>query len=390
MRRDGSAERATCPRTTLRISFVMEQVLGHISWYENLRSAMASFDGIDARWITTKLFDNRGLIERLPGLPASLRASARALADVRGGLNGVQSDVLFFNTQKPAAFAQAQMLRTPTMLMTDVTPVQYDRMAQAYEHSPDRNAAIRAGKHWINALNFHLAAAVLPWSHWTRDSLIHDYGVPPERIAVVPPGVDTHYWRPARVRPRTEKVRLLFVGGDFSRKGGSLLVDVFHALELNRQAELHLVTRESVSDGPGILVHRNLQNNSSELLELYQSADVFVLPTRADCFSLASLEAMAAGLPVITTATGGIADIVEDGRSGYLVPPENGPRLGEALQALVENPEQRRAFGREARQRALSSFDALGSASHIVAIARRLAERQSGRPFRLPPFKKEL
>jgi glycosyltransferase involved in cell wall biosynthesis len=364
---------------SLRIGFVMEQVVGHVTWYQNLRRAVTSLDEVEARWVETRLFEDGGLLERIPGLPPIVRSGGRALLDVRRGLRGWQHDALLFNTQKAAMLCQWDMVRTPTMLMTDVTPLQYDQMADLYDHTPDRSASLRLLKHRVNVMNFHLARALIPSSTWARDSMIRDYGVPPERIHVIPIGTDTVRWRPAESSPTNERVRILFVGGHFERKGGRILLDVFRSLGLHDRAELHVVTREAVEPVPGVTVHTNVQNNSQELVDLFQSADLFVLPTLADCFGNASIEAMAVGLPVITTAIGGIPDIVEHGVTGYLLPPGDAPGLAGAVRHLVTDAGARRAFSVAARRRALARFDARTNATRIVDLARVLVdERRAG------------
>jgi glycosyltransferase involved in cell wall biosynthesis len=281
--------------------------------------------------------------------------------------------VLLFNTQKAAMFCQWELARIPSMLMTDVTPIQYDQMADLYDHAPDRNPALRMLKHRANVMNFRLARALIPSSNWTRDSMIHDYGVPPERVHVIPIGADTAYWCPGERPHQTDRVQILFVGGHFERKGGRSLLEVFRALGLGDRADLHIVTREDVTPEPGVIVHRNIHNNSPELLRLFQDADLFVLPTLADCFGNASIEAMATGLPVITTAMGGIPDIVEHGVTGFLLAPGDVRGLGEAVRQLVDDSATRRAFGVAARLRAVTRFDSRTNAGKILDLAHDLA-----------------
>jgi glycosyltransferase involved in cell wall biosynthesis len=267
------------------------------------------------------------------------------------------------------------------MLMTDVTPIQYDQMASLYDHAPDRSSALRLLKHRVNVMNFRLARALIPSSTWARDSMVQDYGVSPERTHVIPIGTDTTRWRPAESRQINDRVQILFVGGHFERKGGRLLLDVFRALGLQDKADVHVVTREAVEPSLGVTIHNNVHNNSPELLNLYQSADLFVLPTLADCFGNASIEALAVGLPVITTAIGGIPDIVEHGVSGYLLAPGDTQGLAEAVRHLVTDAEARRSFGAAARRRALTRFDAKTNAAKILDLARTLVdERRSGAP----------
>ena len=358
--------------------FIMEQVLGHITWYQNLREAVTGLNSVDANWVETTLFDKRGVIEQLPGVPGYVRAGVRARLDVRRALGRTQADVLVFNTQKPAIFCQPEMRRIPTILMTDVTPFQYARMADLYEHSVSVNPAVRLVKHWTNVLNFHLAKVVVPWSNWAAHSVINDYGVPPERVHVVPSGVDTLHWKPASVKPGHDRLRLLFVGGNFERKGGRQLLDAFCGLGLHTRAELHIVTRDPVACPPGVVVHHNVKNNSSDLLNLYQSADIFVLPTMADCFSIASIEAMAVGVPVITTSMGGIPDIVESGTTGFLVKPGDATDLAAALTRLTSDEATRNAFGKAARERTLRHFDARTNAKRILGLVEHVHQERYG------------
>lgn len=350
-----------------RVAFVMEQVLGHTTWSINLRAALDKL-GIDAVWVETSLHRAGGIPERVPGLPGTARAGVRALIDVRRGLAGQRYDALLFNTQKAAMLCQPYLLRTPTLLMTDVTPAQYDRMSTPYRHDAGEPRPVAAAKRMANTLNFRLARAVVGWSHWTTRSLIGEYRIPAERVHVVPPGVDTSVWRP-EPRGRSPRPRLLFVGGDFERKGGPALLRAFSALGIADRAELHIVTRDEVPATRGVVVHRGMRNGSEALRRLYADSDAFVLPTIADCFSIAAIEAMAAGLPVAVTDVGGVADIVVDGQTGFLLPSGDDRALGAALTTLVDDEALRRRMGAAARERAVAHFDARDSATRLLEIA---------------------
>jgi glycosyltransferase involved in cell wall biosynthesis len=202
---------------------------------------------------------------------------------------------------------------------------------------------------------------------------VRDYGIPEERTAVVPPGVDLAAWQVPHRPERRGVPRLLFVGGDFARKGGRLLLEVFRERLFGR-AELDVVTREAVAEEPGVRVHRGLSAGSEALQRLYREADAFVLPTLADCHSIASLEAMASGLPVVTTRVGANPEIVEEGETGFLVEAGDAGALARALTALVDDAGRARAMGQRGRQRAERLFDARRTVDRLVAEARRAAE----------------
>ena len=116
-------------------------------------------------------------------------------------------------------------------------------------------------------------------------------------------------------------------------------------------------------------------------MQLYQQADVFVLPTLADCFGNASFEAMASGLPVITTAMGGIPDIVAHGHTGYLLAPGSTRDLAAALSTSSTIPTHD-AFGVASRQRALALFDSRTNAGRLLDLAAELGTAKA-QPARL-------
>jgi glycosyltransferase involved in cell wall biosynthesis len=213
-------------------------------------------------------------------------------------------------------------------------------------------------------------------SAWAARSAVDDYGVDPARIHVTPPGIDVQLWCPPSL-PRTQDgpVRLLFVGGQYHRKGGDRLVD--WARRTGRRGwELHIVT--SVSQGevqgdvPGVIFHR-AENNSRALVDLAHRCHIAVLPTRADCFSLALLEGMATGLPAIATRVGGVAEVVADGETGLLVEPDDDDALAHAIDTLLDAPELRARMGAAARTRVVAQFSLRDIVPRALARMRELA-----------------
>jgi glycosyltransferase involved in cell wall biosynthesis len=186
-------------------------------------------------------------------------------------------------------FGGTLLNKTPYVLCTDLTPVQYDDMAEHYNHKPDKTGLISKYKRRVNTKVFKQAAHILPWTQWTRNSFMNDYGVPTNNLTIVPIGVDTNLWRPLQENNRQGRIRILFVGGDFYRKGGSLLLRAFRQLP-SGASELHIVTRTAVEPQENITVHNHLQPNSPELVSLFQSCDIFVLPTKADAFGIVAVE----------------------------------------------------------------------------------------------------
>lgn len=354
----------------LRVLFIMEQHLGHRTYCDNLRASITNDPAIDATWVDVAYAPMAGVMEQLP-MPGALRSRLRGRTEVRQALASIPHDVAFFNTHVPALMGGVLTRQTPYVISTDITPRQYDAMGAHYGRGSRLGGPVAWLRHRQHADTLRGAAAVLPWSSWVAGSMVADYGVRRDRVAVVPPGVDLATWRPPeRVRVADSPVKLLFVGGDFERKGGPLLLDAFRTLP-SGTAELHLVTRSAVAPSAGVFVHHGMTPNQPALIDLFRACDLFVLPTVAEAFGIVSVEASACGMPVVGTAVGGLTDVIVDGETGFLLPPGDGAMLAARLQQLVADATLRTRLGAAARARAESHFDASQTARRIVSHLRR-------------------
>ncbi|MEL6981831.1 MAG: glycosyltransferase family 4 protein [Actinomycetota bacterium] len=310
-------------------------------------------------------FEPQGLADRLPHRRNwTIRAGAAARAAVRDMERHRPLDALFVHSQVPGVLLGGVPSRVPTIVSLDATPLQIDRFAEAYNHQV-RGSRIEGLKFELQRRSFRRASGLVTWSQWAADGLVDEYGVDPAQITVIPPGVDTSLWR--RPTPRTmgrDTVRILFVGGSFERKGGDVLLDAFKQLMADPDViasgldvQLHLVTQGNPAPFPGVHVHQSLTPNSPELIELFQTSDIFCLPTKADCSPLVLAEAAAAGLPTITTSTGAVAESVLDGTTGHIVTPDV-QSIIDPLRRLVLDADHRLALGRKAAAHARRSMDA--------------------------------
>lgn len=351
----------------IKATFFMEQHIGHYAYYQNLRSSIDRQADVEATWVEVTYTDQSSLWSRTPLLPAGVKGALIGRSQVRNGFKN-NGDVFFFNTQAPAALAVNANQPPPYILATDITPLQYDSMGEHYGHKPDRGGLMGNLKHRRNTRIFQNAEYIFPWSSWAGKSLVGDYKVDPRKIEVIPPGVNLDIWRPTAVKEHSP-FRILFVGGDFIRKGGAVLLDAYKALTkliLSRPIELILITRSAVPPLPGVQVFSDVRPNSPEIVRLYQTSDLFVLPTFAEAFGIAAVEAAAAGLPVIATKVGGLTDIVEDGQTGFLINPGEVQSLADKLFGLIENPDLCLRMSRQGRSRAEKLFDASKNSSRIV------------------------
>jgi glycosyltransferase involved in cell wall biosynthesis len=365
-----------------RFGFVLEQTLGHIAHGRNVERAIALEPDIEPAVIRIDFTDPAGM-QRLPGLRTwSWRASVTARDALRSHLRQKPLDAIFIHTQVAALLAGDIMRIVPTVVSLDATPRLFDREGAAYGHRRNPEV-VELVKKQANVRTFNAAARLVTWCQWAAYSLVNDYGVSMDKIDVIPPGVDLNVFRPALIPKRSERLRVLFVGGQFARKGGPDLLEA--ARLFGDQIELDIVTGdEDVAIPAGVTgrVHRGLRPQSDELVSLYRRADIFALPSRGDCMPQAVIEALGCGLPVIATRAGAIPEMVKDGVNGVLVPARNPRALAEALRSLVTSPSRRHAMGRWSRVLAQQEYDAARNNRRIFELmklvaAARLATAQS-------------
>jgi glycosyltransferase involved in cell wall biosynthesis len=369
----------TRPGLDLVAIFLLEQTLGHVTHSSNLESLVPAIEGVTPVFLPVEAVDD-GLTAHLPGLSNwTVRAAInarRALRRSRSVGDSRDADVMFVHTQVPAVLLGGWMTRIPTVVSIDATPMQYDTLGEFYAHKLGSDP-VEGLKKRLNVRCFRRAKHIVAWSKWAKASLADDYGVDPSVITVIPPGVDIERWQPARGRAASaEPLRVLFVGGDLHRKGGDMLIETIRTLRKEpdlSNVELHLVTGSDVPSEPGIVVHRNLVANSVELIDRYHQADIFCLPTLGDCLPMVLAEAAACGLPLISTNVGAIGEIVQDHRTGLLIPPGDQLALQSALREMLLSAELRRSLGLAARELAEREHDARRNAARIVELLRAVA-----------------
>jgi 2-deoxystreptamine N-acetyl-D-glucosaminyltransferase/2-deoxystreptamine glucosyltransferase len=233
-----------------------------------------------------------------------------------------------------------------------------------------RWAALRTGK---RCFSLCVDQFVTP-SDYVRHRLLHE-GVPGGRVTTVRNGVNLDRFRSDRsdvdVRSKyglpRDSTLIASVSTVIPEKGVDYLIEAaslavaqganvsfIHAGEGQDAERCRARVRELGLQGRFVLAGHLDQ---PEITALLQQCDIFSLPcTWGEAFSLAILEAIAAGKPAIVTAVGGNPEAVEDGRNGILVPPHDAPALAAAILSLIDDPERRRAMARASEARA-SEFD---------------------------------
>jgi glycosyltransferase involved in cell wall biosynthesis len=206
-----------------------------------------------------------------------------------------------------------------------------------------------------------------------RDFYIRRLGMAPSKVTILRnPTV-----LPRRIPQRCgrDRVQFLFLGRIEEQKGVFDILSAFAALPDELRCRARLVFAGD-GDAASLIARAGEHARSIELhawvdIEqrnaLLAASDVFLLPSYREGLPMALLEAMAFGLPVITTGVGGIPDIVSDGREGALVEPGNVPALTSAMRRLIEDESLRIELGTRARQRA-ERFDVSHFSAELVRI----------------------
>jgi glycosyltransferase involved in cell wall biosynthesis len=365
----------TSPRPS--VLFLGSMYAGHRTRFLNLKEHSHSDARIDAQYREVTGWRERGAIERVPAVPRALKGRLRALAEGSAIAGWPRPDAIWTaagTVLSPYAWSQIGPLRRPMVLDLDWTLEQQEELAPIYfGRAPKRGLRLAAARAQ-ERIAWSAVSVFTPWSAWAADAL-RRAGIDDEKIRVIPPGVDLKLWAmPERYAPRANApLRLLFVGGDFERKGGDMLADAV-VCDFRGVCELDIVTTANVNERAGVRVHRAAPN-SPELRELYARADLFVLPTRAECFGIATVEAMASGLPVIAGDVGGVRDIVEDGVSGWLIAPRREALAG-AIRRALEQRERLPAMGAKGREIAERRFNGERNDGAIVDLLLELIERR--------------
>jgi glycogen synthase len=223
---------------------------------------------------------------------------------------------------------------------------------------------------WIEKIGVESAHRVIAVSRQMRTDILQHFHVDPDRVVTIHNGIDPDRFR--RTEQRDALARLgvtppfvLFVGRITDQKG------IFHLLEAAKRlpAGVQVVLCASAPDTPEIeeRLRRAVPQQPNVLwinemvpvevvTQLYSHAAVFACPSVYEPFGLINLEAMACETPVVASAVGGILEVIEDGRTGLLVPPARPDELAAAITRVLQDPPMAKAMGRAGRERVERHF----------------------------------
>jgi alpha-maltose-1-phosphate synthase len=293
---------------------------------------------------------------------------------------GRRFDVLHFHRQATAYASLGRMRVTPSIASIDCTQVCV--MQHAATEAERRSYLPNLRR---DGRIFHAARLIVSTSRWAAESVRELYPRCETPIEVMPNPVLFDAFDPGWIAERHARAaepgylpRVLFMGGDFPRKGGPDLVRAWREARLGERARLDLVTHLPVAEADpalGMHVHTGVTAHSPAWRALWRDADVFVLPTRDEAFGTVFQEAAAAGLPAVGTRLNAIPEVVVEGETGLLVPPGDRAALTAALETLVASAELRREMGSRARDHIVRVADPGAYRDRLAAAIHRLAGR---------------
>ena len=241
----------------------------------------------------------------------------------------------------------------------------------------------KAKKRYFSPLFFFLLRrvdAAVALSDRIRNELL-DAGLKNQKIHIIPNGIDTSVYRPPEPETRIEKREILgldgyddvlvFTGRLTRQKGLDVLLRSLGRIE-NRnyilviagQGEMQPHLR-ALAEELGITGKIRFCGPVKDVLSLYQAGDIFVLPSRDEGLSNSLLEAMSAGMRVVATGISGSSEVIEDGKSGILIPPGDEQALAAALREAFSKDS---SMGRRARERIISDYSIGRIAGEYISL----------------------
>lgn len=377
----------------LRFLFLTEgvvgTVMGHASYNASLKPVLRQLQEVEVRLaglpeqsrLEKTLWRGLPLLERLDldmqGSRWHAVHSMLARRSLIEQLHAWEPEVVQVKSHSITFGMLGLMKRVPIVPVVDISVWRWRQMETSRPLRPWSKAMLWPSETAEKAV-FTRAPMVLAMTDWASADVRRV--TPKANVATNHPGIDLDRFHPAE-RTGESRLRVLFVGGRFETKGG---YDLIAALgdRLGRDVELDVVSAEEVPQREGIRVHR-LRNSDPQLVELYQQADVFCLPTRGDSNPWVVLEAMGCGTPVVASGIAAIPELLGHGRAGVVVPPRDTEALRRELRALLDDDERRRQLGAQARAHMERHYDAKRQVPLLIGHLREAADlwRQSRLPL---------
>jgi len=255
------------------------------------------------------------------------------------------------------------------LLTTLHHPITVDRVL-ALSHAENAYRRLTQ-RRWFGFLGMQMRVArqlprIVTVSESSKSDIAAQMGVDPARMTVVPVGVDHTVFRPRRDRPRIPGRIMVTSSSDVPMKGLVPLLEALAKLRTERDVELVVIGRPTEGgrvartiDRLGIshAVHCVSGISDDELAGMYAEAQVAVVPSLYEGFSLPAIEAMACGVPLVATTGGALPEVVgADGETALLVTPNDPEALATGIRRILDDDALAARLGEGGRQRVLGRF----------------------------------
>ena len=230
---------------------------------------------------------------------------------------------------------------------------------------------------------------IMTVSESSKVDIAADHKVDPEHIHVVPVGVDPEMFRPVPGVRRVPGRIVTTASADVAMKGLKYLLEAVAKLRTERNVELVIIGRPTEgSASADLFAELGLTNcvswvhgvSDERIVELYSEAQVAVVPSLYEGFSLPAIEAMSCGVPLVTTTGGALPEVAgSHGETCFQVPPGDGEALAAMLGSVLDQPDVRDRVGANGRQRVIDQWSWHHTAEQTVDQYRALLNRQTPR-----------
>jgi glycosyltransferase involved in cell wall biosynthesis len=240
----------------------------------------------------------------------------------------------------PLALAAARLNRLPLVLTIHTS------LTHTLTVTNPRSGLLKILGGAMERLGQRHAVAIIALTPRTGELLV-ERGIPADRVHVIPPGVDAARFRPPLpdLLHDIPRPRAVFIGRLCAQKAVATLIMAIQQLPPNVHVVLvgdgpQRASLEALTAGLGLRDRTHFRGfvPPQDVPAVLAGADVFVLPSRYEELGSVLLEAMAAGVPIVASSTGGVPDVVRDGVTGLLVPPGDPGALASAVRAVLDDP----------------------------------------------------
>lgn len=323
-------------------------------------AVVSAGDPLDVRtWSGTPYYMTQALTSRFPdllvirdALPRWFSLPRRAISRLTGGRVDISWSKTFAKRKAAQIAARLKREKVDVAVCIGAAPISaylskhipcihvsdttYALMSQYYREFSNLVSPLARNAAKLDQASIQGSAVCLYPSSWAAQSAINDCGAAPSRVKVIPWGCNVAAANlPAwRDQPRDETCRLVFIGLDWERKGGDIVIETLKQLRRSGVS----VTLDIIGNAPDLssldlgtceVVHHGFVNKGTKQgMALFDSimkrASFLFVPTRQECLGMVFAEANAYGVPAISTDTGGVSGMVREGINGHLLPTDAG------------------------------------------------------------------